>query len=202
MNKPVIAIDVDDVLAKSTESLRLEVNRRLKTNLLPEHYEIPGPYWGYYEKVWSQHGLAGKVSLEELDPRMRVDQSHMLPYDNAHAVLKKLAIRFDLIVITARQEAWRFATITWIELNYPGIFSEVYFAGRKDTETPVTKGQLCKQKGVSWLIDDNAEHCESALEEGIDVVLFGEYGWNRDVGEHITRCRDWLAVGEYFDTRS
>jgi 5'(3')-deoxyribonucleotidase len=38
MTKPVIAIDVDVVLAKSTESLQLEVNTRLNGNIEVQEY--------------------------------------------------------------------------------------------------------------------------------------------------------------------
>jgi glycerol uptake facilitator-like aquaporin len=53
--------------------------------------------------------------------------------------------------------------------------------------------------GASWLIDDNPEHCLSAIAHGIETVLFGEYGWHFNAPEHLTRCKDWRAVLEYFD---
>ena len=98
--RPIIAIDVDDVLAASTESVRLQVNRQLGVELKPEHYQVPGEYWEYYENVWAHHGL--KISLDELDSHMDQDQSHMAPHDGAPEALKKLAETYELVVITSR----------------------------------------------------------------------------------------------------
>jgi len=62
----------------------------------------------------------------------------------------------------------------------------------------MTKGQLGKQLGGGLLIDDNIQHCESAVELGIDTVLFGDYGWNR-TNTSLKRCYNWQEVIEYLD---
>jgi hypothetical protein len=64
----------------------------------------------------------------------------------------------------------------------------------------MTKGQICKKLGASYLIDDNVGHCEKAIEEGVSAVLFGEYGWHGDAPDKLVRCKDWPAVLEYFDS--
>lgn len=199
MKKPIIAIDIDDVLAQGTESLRQEVNRRLGVNLLPEHYQIPGPYWQYYETVWEQHGLADRISMEELNPQMVKDQSHVLVFEEAKDVLKKLSEKYRLFVVTARNVEWETATRRWLSSHFPDVFADIYFAG--DHGGNQTKGELCVEIGAEWLIDDNVGHAQTALEQGIKVVLFGDYGWHKNIEIHedIVRCKDWPAVLEYFD---
>lgn len=44
MSKETIAIDVDDVLANSTEAFRIVVNERFGINLSPEDYQIEADY--------------------------------------------------------------------------------------------------------------------------------------------------------------
>ena len=52
MDKPIIAVDIDDVLADSTDALRRVINERLGVNLTPEDYLIKEDYWDHYEEVW------------------------------------------------------------------------------------------------------------------------------------------------------
>lgn len=200
MGKPIIAIDIDDVLAQGTESLRLQVNQRLGVNLTPEHYQIPGSYRRYYETVWKEHGILDRIDWEELNSQMVVDQSHVPVVLEAAAVLRRLKRKYDLVVVTAREATWGAATREWVEKQFPDTFLAVHFAGRHDGTTE-TKGELCAGLGAGWLIDDNVEHAHTALEQGIKVLLFGSYGWHKNIEIHkdIVRCKDWAAVAEYFD---
>ena len=202
MKKKVIAIDVDHVLADSTEALRLVVNERLNVNLLPEHYKIPGDYWNHYEEVWRRHGVDDQISLEDIEPMMEANQSHVLPHRGAEKVLQILSKQYSLIIVTSRPYSWRSATENWLANNFPRIFSKVLFTNDLKNSTPKSKGQLCAENDVSWLIDDNIEHAKSAIGHNINVVLFGDYGWHHKAPADITRCRDWAAVLEYFDGRS
>jgi uncharacterized HAD superfamily protein len=116
--------------------------------------------------------------------------------------LKKLAGRYRLIVVTSRPPSWRKATERWLEEHYPGIFSQVFFTRQSDGVDHETKGDVCEQHGADWLIDDNVEHAMSAHEKGIEVILFGDYGWHHTVPPHFTRCKTWADVLEYFDVPS
>ena len=92
MTKKIIAVDIDDVIADSTEAYRLMINKRMSVNLKPEHYMVQGPYWQYSEQVWSSNGLdVTKIPLEELEGQMISDQSHILPKDGAQKALAQLA---------------------------------------------------------------------------------------------------------------
>ncbi len=198
MKKPILAIDIDDVLANSTESLRLVVNKHAGVNLSPKHYKVPADgYRGYYDKVWSAHNV--QVTMGELKPQMAKDQLHVKPQVHAQKVLSELKKSYMLVVVTARDPEWKAATLRWLDAHFHGVFEKVLFSAEvREGETPKTKGQLCKAAGVSWLIDDNVDHAKSALAEGIQVVLFGTYGWHYDVPEHVVRCGDWQAVQEHF----
>lgn len=47
-----IAIDVDDVIADATESVRLVANSYPGINLTPDNYRsVEAEYWGYYTEV-------------------------------------------------------------------------------------------------------------------------------------------------------
>lgn len=194
-DRKVIAVDVDDVIADSTESLRLLVNRRTGKELTKDHYKIVGDYWGYYERVWRDHSL--EVDFESLNEEMVYDQSHVPILAGAALALGELSKKYDLVIVTSRDPAWEKATCVWLEKNCPGIFKQVLFTRRKHADAK-TKGDLCLELNASWLIDDNPEHCESAREKGVGAILFGEYGWHHSAPADLSLCRDWPAVLEHF----
>lgn len=199
MTKQLIAVDLDDVLAHSTESFRRSVNDIAGIQLTAADYAVPGAYWGYYERVWQSHGIADKVPADILHDQMAIDQSHVPAYKDAHSALLQLSHRFRLVIVTARYDEWQDATRRWVELYYPNVFDEVIFAGNKHAATPETKGEACKRIGASYLIDDNPEHAASAVNEGMTAVLFGEYGWHIDVPMDMVRCKSWQNIQQFFD---
>jgi 5'(3')-deoxyribonucleotidase len=202
MKLPLIAIDIDDTIADSTESVRLLANMRTGANITPAAYRVAGDFWGYYERVWATHGITGKIIYNDLAAEMIVDQSHIPLLPGALMAIKQLAQRYAIVLITARDQNCEAATRRWLAQQFPGLDVEVYFAASHHNIRAKTKGQICKDLGAEVLIDDNVEHCESALEESIDAILFGEYGWHSHAGEHLARCKDWQAVLEYFDARA
>jgi 5'(3')-deoxyribonucleotidase len=201
MNKPVIAIDIDDVLANSAEAVRLAANEHLGMNLERSHYQMAAEYWHYYESVWESHGLQGRISLDDIEDRIRSERSGMLPNDNARAVLEALSDRYTLVVVTARSEERRENTLAWLEEHFGDLFTAVIFAGGHEGIKRKSKGVICREQGASWLIDDSVEHAHSALENDVRVILFGEYGWHKpyQINDEVVRCIDWLAVQEFFD---
>ncbi len=199
MKRTIIAIDIDDVIADSTEAIRLSVNKRYNVNLKPEHYQVEGDFWGYYERVWDMHNLSDRVNYQDESAEMAVDQSHIPLLPGALFAITELSKRFDIIFITARYTEWQEATAVWLDKNLSGLFKDLHFAGNSEHADKKTKGQQAKEVGASWLIDDNPEHCLTAIAEGVNTVLFGEYGWQHDAPQDLLRCRDWPAVLEYFD---
>ncbi len=199
MSKKIIAVDIDDVIADSTDALRLLVNTKLGINLEEHHYRVPGEYWGYYEQVWEQHNVHHKISYEELERGMSTDQSHVVLKQGAADVLAKLSQDFEIVLVTSRDKETALATARWIEENLGVIHKGLHVLGNHKTKAkPLSKGEVCREIGASWLIDDNPEHCLSAIDHGVKAILFGNYGWHHSAPKHLTLCRDWQSVEEYF----
>lgn len=199
--KEIIAIDIDDVIAHSTEALRISVNERYDVNLTAQDYVLSddGDYWGYYERVWAAHGLH-QVSYSELHDEMAIDQAHVPLLPGASFAIGELSKEFDIILITARDPSWERATRKWLTGHFGDVFRSVNFAGRSKHGANVqTKGELCKELGAQLLIDDNPEHCRSALEFGVEAILFGDFGWHNNKTTGLQVCKDWPAVLEYLD---
>ena len=195
--KPVIAIDIDDVLADYAQGFIDFTNRHWGTNLTVDDYDE------HWINVW-------KVDIEEV--RRRAEKIHDLSLvknlthnPSAGPVLDRLSQRFKLIVVTSRRIQNREDTLAWMKQHYPMIASEeITFNGFFDTITDqsihMTKGKIASDLGAAYLIDDQPKHCLSAAEHGVEALLFGDYGWNQldDIPQGVTRVKDWAAVEAYF----
>lgn len=201
MNKITIAIDIDDVLAEGTNALIDVVNSRYGLALSQgDYHAVGGNFNGYYERVWATHGVDGIVSYAELADEMAADQSHIPLLPGADFAINELSKRFHIVLITARPESWIKATRRWLARHFDAGDIEVYFAGNTVSaaqKTALSKGKQAKLLNAKLLIDDNVNNCQSAMDEGIEVILFGEYGWQGDAPERMMRCKDWPAVLEH-----
>lgn len=198
--KPVIAIDIDDVLADSTEVVRLFVNEKHGRNLQRHHYNVKtGVYWQHYEKIWEQHDINGDGILDEFHATYVLDQSHVPAVEGATHALEELHKTYRLVAISSRSDEMQNATGRWLADTFGGQFDSVVCLGH-GTKSKASKGQACKEVGASFLIDDNIGHCNDALDHGVQPILFGDYGWHDDdlIKDDFIHCKNWQEVTEYF----
>lgn len=198
-HKPIIAVDVDDVLAHSVEAFRLDVNQKTGAKLNPGHFQVAGEYHRYLDRVLGSNGIDYDAIKDELFQRMIKDQSHVPAQPGAMTALQTLSNHYDMVVITARAPEWEPQTRIWLQKHYPGMFKNVHFAGNRRDASKKTKGDMCLEVGASYLIDDNPEHALDAVEKGITAILFGEYGWHVNITDDMVRCKTWKDVQKYFD---
>lgn len=199
MSRKVIAVDIDDVLADSTETVRLLVNERTGANLSRDDYMSTGEYWQYYEQVWAKHGLSSQFSYADIEGELALDQSNVPSLPGAVLALRELSKDHDIVVVTSRNSSWEDATRQWFKQHFFDHEIDLHFTGDRHASDYKTKGQLCKQLGVSLLIDDNPTYCRSAIDEGMGAILFGQYGWHYDIPEQAVRCQDWPTVLEHLN---
>ncbi|MDR2063631.1 MAG: hypothetical protein LBQ02_02460 [Candidatus Nomurabacteria bacterium] len=195
MAKPIIAIDVDDVLAISAPCF-LEYNNALwGGNAKMEDYtEDWMSLWRVSEWQLEEYNL-DLVKHQKIYPTMK-------PVKNAKTTLAKLSEKYDFVVLTSRPGCFAEMTEKWLEKHFRDVIKTTHFAGFWDdvSEDSVrhTKGKIVRELGAKCLIDDQPKHCFSAREHGIKSILFGEYSWNRDVknaaGMH--RAKNWQQVHE------
>ena len=198
--KQIIAVDIDDVLADSTTALRNVVNSTYNLSITDDAYTVSGGYHKYYERVWERAGHKNVVSKEYLNQMMIENQSHINVHQGAHEAINKLSKNYDLLIVTARNQSWEQATYDWVDFNFPGTFQSIVFGGQRNDPEQRTKGQVCKQYGVNWLIDDNVVHCTDAYNSSVTPILFGNYGWQLDIPNYINRCENWDEIIRYFNS--
>ena len=200
MSRPIIAIDIDEVLADTTEAVRLITNKRLGVELPQSAYAIHADYWGYYESVWEKHELKD-ISFKDIHEELTNNHLTVKLLPGAQFALGRLQRKYDIVFVTARSDDRRKDTLEWFRAWLPEVNADIHFSNHLDKARRVSKGELCRQLGAELLIDDNFEHCRSAVDCGLSAILFGEYGWQYSAVEHegVARCRDWQSVLERLD---
>jgi len=197
--KPIIAIDIDDVLADHAKQFVEFSNKRWETNLTIDDYD---EHWA---EMWqTDHAETERRAAEFRSSNIIRGYNH----DNvALETLKELNKHFSLVVLTSRRLEMEKETRAWIATHYPDIFTEIHFSGiwenSDGTAHLQTKAEVCRTLGASYLIDDQLKHCIGAAECGVTGLLFGNYTWNKtsNLLSNMARVKDWYEVGKYFKNK-
>lgn len=199
MKKPVLAIDIDDVLTASNEGVRRYVNRTFGMNHTPADYAVTGEYRRYWDRIWSADEEEGRKIYESY--LASGETARLKPVDGALPAIRRLQTNYALVVVTARHIEQVEHTKDWLGRHAPNIFKRVEFLLERPDNENITKAYILRELGAEYIIDDNADHCRHALDAGIQALLFGEYGWNREVTvpDGIVRVKNWSEVLEYLD---
>jgi len=195
MSKPVIAVDIDEVLSPLRDVVLAHHNEEYGTNFPvggPEAHYFLSDYTGDSDEV-----IKAKLSRFVDSEAFR----NIKPLEQAVEVLGKLEQRFEIIVVTARQDFYYDVTQEWLKRHFPGVFKSAHFTDYSvGTELKIPKSQVCRENGASYLVDDSLKNTAEVAAAGLDAILFGDYPWNQadELPDGVTRCKDWPAVLEYF----
>jgi uncharacterized HAD superfamily protein len=189
--KPVLAIDIDDVLSPFASGLINWVNRRQgSTACLPREIN----YYGLGELL----GLDADRLVAELEAYLESEEyQEVHPLDEALEVLPRLQEDYTLVVVTARHIKMRDVTMMWIANHFPEVFAEVIFLGDPGYRAKMDKAEVLRQLSGVALVDDNVEHVAAAARAGFKGILFGTYPWNGGrLPAGVSRARRWSEVEE------
>jgi 5'(3')-deoxyribonucleotidase len=199
MKKPTIAVDIDDVLAANAEGFVKFSNERWGTHLTVDDFT---ENWAEMWQVEHDEWIARRHQV--IDSRVHLTYRS---FDEALPVLKRLAKKYKLVIVSSRSKQISKDTTEWIERYFGDVFSEIHYAKIwDDMDQPIdekiklTKKDVLQQVGADYLIDDQIKHCVAAAEAGIKALLFGDYAWNKltNLPDGVTRVKDWAGVEEYF----
>ncbi|HTE22721.1 MAG TPA: hypothetical protein VK674_06835 [Candidatus Limnocylindria bacterium] len=195
--KPIIAVDLDDVVVGSAQRIIGAYNETYGTNLDLSHM-----YAEEHGKVtWSapDENTAIKRVYEILESDVFYKAE---PTQHAITALQKLKVRYELFAVTGRHGAMEEATRLWLEKHLPGVFTDVIFTNFYNAETQtikykkVAKADICDELNASILIEDLPRHAIDVAASGKRVLLFGDYPWNQlaELPPNMSRVADWDDV--------
>lgn len=191
--KPIIAIDIDDVLFPFVVGIAEHINAVRGMSLVPADF-ISFTFqdvWGGTVEESNQivHGFLSKNCM------------HLLPIVGAWGALNRLKQDYTIILVTARNGVYEPETSRWLQGYFVGLFDSLVFAGNThDGRAYRTKGEVCKELGAVLLIDDHPKNILSVTEQGLDGILFGTKAWSvMDIlpAAQVTHCADWTQVERY-----
>lgn len=197
MSKPIVAIDIDDVVANIIDSVRLWANEKTGLELGSTDYHTKDDYWQYYNSIWERHGVSEQVNFQMVLDDLAHDQSHIVPVEGARETIQALKERYDLVFITSRPSYQQDASRRWLDERIDTTIPMYTSHNPMANAEARSKGEICAELGASFLIDDNIGNCQNADEYGVEPLLFGMYGWNEDAPRHLRRFMTWGDVGEY-----
>ena len=119
----------------------------------------------------------------------------MIPSQDALDVINGLSSRYELHVVTARQDFLTDATERMLDKYFSGVFDSIIFTNHFSDKSR-SKADVCNELNAKYLIDDHLHHAEIAASQGIEVLLFGDYPWNKadSLPDRVRRVRDWYQI--------
>lgn len=183
-----IGVDIDNVLAKLQEGFCEYYKRKYGKELRMEDCE---GYW--LSKILlippeQEYPLWKEYHDSDLFGDMEI-------MDGAKEVIDSLKNKHEFIFITARNLGWKQKTLEFMKKFFPEDNFQIIFSGDVYGEGK-RKGEICKELGISLIIEDHHEKSLEYANGGMDVILF-ERPWNKKVvHEKITRASNWKEIGE------
>lgn len=189
-----IAIDCDDVLIPTAQSIVSNYNDRFGTKLGLEHMYTPIAL-----DIWGTK--SGDEAIERVNEFLRSEKHAAIsPFTDAITAIRRLARVHNLHLVTGRASFLQEVTKRTLDAHFPDCFQGIehtnYITTSTDLSVKRTKGQVCKEIGADLLVDDHIAHGHDVVEAGLgQVIIFGNYPWNQgDLPKGMVRCEDWNAV--------
>jgi 5'(3')-deoxyribonucleotidase len=198
MKKPIIAIDIDEVLADGTLSICEQINDLNGTRFTPEDWHAEDhEYDDFYANFPRKKAL--KYGIESLKSDMTVDQSHVPLKSGSKDPVRKISQDFKIILLTARDLTWKDETYRWVNEHFGEYTDQILFS--KEHPKGPQKVDICEFLGVSYLIDDRIDYLKPSHDSLVTRILFGEYAWHAEIPEDIFHFKSWVEVEEYFERK-
>ncbi|MEK6871795.1 MAG: hypothetical protein AABX16_02735 [Nanoarchaeota archaeon] len=124
---------------------------------------------------------------------------HLPVAPGSQEAIRQLAKHYDLYIITSRPKILQEKTKRWTHQHFfPDRFKKIIFTNEwnlNGTGKNKSKGDLCKELGISYMIEDNADYANECAEQGISVFLLKKL-WNQKSAIHSNVCRvtNWHEI--------
>lgn len=182
-----IGLDLDDVVADFFEALlKFYHNKFGKLHKRDEFKE-----W----KWWPVWGVSKEEAIRIVD---EFHETHKLediqPMEHAINSLHHLLKDNELFIITSRPVRFKPKVEAWVKHHLGDVKIATIHAGDFHKGQAATKAEICKEKGISLMIEDSPQIALDCANSGIKVILF-DSSWNQEVKHpNITRVKNWLEA--------
>jgi DNA polymerase II large subunit len=185
--KMKIGIDLDDVVVDYVGGLLDFYNKKFNKNLQFQDW-----------KKYSFSEAFEKTKKEEselIKDFQNTELFNCLKFvKGAEKAINKLAQKYELFLITSREEEVREHTEKFIEKLFPDVCFFIHHSKAPEQEIGKTKADFCKNSKITFLIEDNPKYAKECAEKGTKVLLLDK-PWNQNCeGENIIRLDNWNEI--------
>ena len=179
-----IGIDIDEVVAEFVKGYLKKYTEKYEKSF-------------DFEKIFS-YNLWESLNITKEEAIKLADEF----YDSEHfeniglvsgakESITKLSKDNELIFITSRPIKLKNITENFIKNNFKELLFRILFSNDFFQQGNLSKGEICQQENIDFLIEDNKDYSISCAEKGIKVILFDK-PWNRNFEhENVTRVSGW-----------
>lgn len=173
-----IGVDMDSVIADLIPPMVAFHNERYHTDLTVSSH--------------SNYNLSVVWKCDPTDVLFRIFEYYesphfdrVMPIKGAVEGINRLSEKHELILITARPHRIEHKTHAWLQKHFHGKFNKILHTNlvSSKNETRKKKSQVCKEEGISAMIDDAPDYAIDCASEGIQVYLFPAL-WNKTIQPH------------------
>lgn len=191
MKKIKIAIDLDDTLVPTVDLIVKEIFRDKSFPAFRGYHSIKD--FTYDEEMALYRYIRKTINHQDI--------SGFMPMPGSLSAIKKLAKDFDLYVVTARTKNVKKHTRNWVAYHFPKMLKKIIFGQyRKEGEFKKTKGEICKEQGISLIVDDRIDYALDCYKHGVKAIVFDykdEYPWSKGkYPKDLKKAKDWKEVLE------
>lgn len=189
MKRIRIGIDLDDTLVPTVELLIKEMLKDRKYPAFRGYHSIKD--FTFEEEMALYRYIRTTINKQ--------DVTEFKPMPGAVYAIRKLAKDFDLYLITARTKSAKKTTRIWIKHHFPTEFRNIIFGQyRKEGDFKKTKGQICKELGISLIIDDRYDYALDCHNHGIKTIVLdynNSYPWSKGkLPKDMKKAKNWKEV--------
>lgn len=190
-----IGFDCDDVLLDFRKGLHDYHNNVYGTNFERDEYYTD------LAKMWDCSEEESKRRVFEFYDTDK--HWNTPPVLGAPEAIKHLKKYNDLFVITSRPEEIKKKTNEWIDTYFPKMFNDVCFTNQYYGGGAIrSKGEIGKELGLDYFVDDMIHHANDVARQGIPVLLF-DGPWNREkLDPGIQRVHSWDEIVQILSPQS
>lgn len=184
-----IGVDFDDIVFDFNEELAHFHNHHYGTSYCRADVQtwILEDIWGCTRQEATRRLQEWFKSQEHNDTR---------PVKGAQDAVKQLALHHELHIITARPSCTKGVTPAWLDRYFPEQFAGLHMTSHFE-HSARSKADVCKELGISLLIDDGLVHARAVAATGTTVLLL-DCPWNQEeAGKGIIRVYGWDDILSY-----
>lgn len=188
MAKPILAIDIDEVLFPFMVTMLEHTNSTYGLSHSIE--EVKDFNLGF----WS---ISDSDAIERVHTVSRLDHRSVNALPNANSALSLLKGQYQIFIVTSRHEEFRARTEEWLSHHFPGLYDKLIMTGNHYSGREFrSKAEVCLELGVSMLVDDQLHYAKESAQLGLPCILFGDYPWNQaeSLPDGVVRAQDWNEV--------